>query len=109
MQQWQGHAEYYHEQAGRGVAEEFITAVEKALQFIGQSPYACASYETGSEDLDLQHYRFRKWNISGFPHKIIFRIEENTILVEVIYAHKMNVASRLTTDIQTSNNDKSEN
>ena len=99
MRQWLRYAMDYKERAGVPVAERFITAVEEALCFIGQNPYACALYDTGEGYEDLRVHQFRKWNLNGFPHLVLFRLtDDSVILIEALYAHKMNVSSRLNAD-----------
>jgi hypothetical protein len=99
MQQWQGYAQDYHNRAGINMAERFICAVDGALSFIRKSPYACSIYDIGEGYEDLQMYQFRRWNLHGFPHVVLFRMEGNaTIFIEVLYAHKMNISSRLSID-----------
>jgi hypothetical protein len=99
MQQWKGYAQDCDERAGGALADRFITAVEEALRFISQNPYACAVYETGEGYEDLQVHKFRKWNLQGFPHLVLFRVtDKSTILIEVLYAHKMDIQSRVLGD-----------
>ena len=99
MQQWREYALDYKDKAGMAIAERFITAVEETLDFIRQNAYACPVYETGEGDEDLLAYQFRKWNLRGFPHMVLFRLKDSsTILIEVLYAHKMDIASRLRND-----------
>src|ERR1700683_4058341 len=94
MQQWQSYAQDYRERAGVKIAERFIGAVENALGFIRQSPYACAIYDAGDGYEDLRVYQFRKWTLHDFPHMVLFRFGDNaTIFVDVIYAHKMDMPS----------------
>lgn len=96
MRQWQSYTHYYKEQAGKKIAEQFIISVENALKFIEKTPNACAIYDAGEENPDLQKHNFRKWGLIGFPHVILFRISNNNcIFIEVIYATKMDIASRL--------------
>jgi hypothetical protein len=100
MQQWRSYAQAYHDRAGMDIAERFIAAVEDALRFIRQSPYACAIYDTGEGYEDLHIYQFRKWNLHGFPHMVLFRLSDNaTIFVEALYAHKMDIPAHLAGDI----------
>ena len=100
MRQWKDYAQEYHTRAGVNIAERFIVAVEDALNFIRQRPYACSIYDTGEGYEDLQIYQFRKWNLHYFPHVVLFRMGDNaTIFIEVLYAHKMDMPSHLTTDI----------
>ena len=99
MKQWREYAHNYQKRAGVEVAERFIVAVEQADYFIKNNPYACALYEPGEGYEDLQAYQFRKWNLSGFPYVVLFRIKDNiTILIEVLYAQKMDMRSRLMID-----------
>lgn len=101
MQQWRDYAQYYDDRAGANVAERFIVAVEEALNFIRQNPNACSLYDTGEGYEDLQIYQFRKWSLDTFPHLILFRLVDNdTIFIEVLYAHKMHITSRLSTDLK---------
>ena len=96
MQQWRRYAQDYKERASLPVAKRFITAVEDALHFISQNPYACALYDAGEGYEDLQAHKFRKCNLQSFPHLVLFRLVDNsTIFIEVLYAHKMDIPSRL--------------
>ncbi len=71
-----------------------------ALEFIRQNPHACPLYDPGEGYDDLARHQFRKWNLQRFPHAIIFRMSDDaTIFIDVIYAHRMNMASRLAVDI----------
>ena len=99
MRQWRYYARDYKNRAGVDIAERFIVAVEEALRFIQQNPYACALYDAGEGYEDLLTYQFRKWSLSGFPYVILFRLDDNaTIFIEVLYAHKMDIPSLLTID-----------
>ena len=101
MRQWQQFAQDYHDRAGANIAERFIVAVEDALSFIRRSPYACSIYDTGEGHEDLRMYQFRKWNLQDFPHMMLFRFGDSaTIFIEVLYAHKMDIPSRLVADIE---------
>lgn len=96
MRQWRHDAQNYKKRAGWPLAEHFIVAVEEALSFISQNPYACALYDAGEGYEDLQAHKFRKWNLRGFPHLILFRVnDKSTIFIEALYAHKMNIPARL--------------
>lgn len=100
MEQWRGYVKNYRDRAGVAIAERFIKAVEEALQFIEKNPYACKPYDPGEGYDDLQAYQFRKWNLNGFPYMVLFRLKNNTdVFVEVLYAHKMDIPSRLTGDM----------
>lgn len=98
MQQWQSYAHYYRDQAGISVAGHFIDSVEEAVHFISQQPYACALYDIGEGYEDLKIYKFRKLNLRGFPHKVLFRANNEMLFIEVLYTHKMNVPERLMQD-----------
>ena len=96
MRQWRSYAQHYHDRAGVSIAERFIVAVEDALGFIRDHPFACSIYDVGAGHEDLQYYQFRKWNLNDFPLMVLFRIgDDATIRVEVIYAHKMDVPAHL--------------
>lgn len=96
MQQWKSHAQYYKSSVNMNTAERFIVAVDETLNFIAQNPYACNLYDTGEGYDDLHMYQFRKWNLHGFPHKVLFRMDDNsTILIEVLYADKMDIPKHL--------------
>lgn len=98
MRQWRYYAQDYKNRAGMDVAQRFIAAVEEALHFIRQSPYACALYDPGEGYEDLLAHQFRKWNLHGFPHVILFRLDKDaTIFIETLYAQKMNIPSYLAT------------
>ena len=90
---------YYKQNAGNKIAEKFYLSLEDALGFISKNPYACPIYDLEEFD-DLRERKFRKWNLSGFPHIILFRImDKNIIKIDAIYAHKMNLSSRTKKDI----------
>lgn len=100
MRQWQNYAQHYKNKAGLVIAERFIVSVEEAISFIEQTPNACPLYDTGNSNRDLQNYTFRKWNVRGFPHMVIFRMgDANTIFVEVLYAQMMDISARLDNDV----------
>ncbi|MEO7022161.1 MAG: type II toxin-antitoxin system RelE/ParE family toxin [Ktedonobacteraceae bacterium] len=99
MRQWRNSSQDYKERAGADIAERFITAVEEAVQFIQQHPYACALYEPGEGYEDIRAYQFRKWRLRGFPYVLLFRMRENaTIFIEMLYAQKMDIPSYLMKD-----------
>jgi plasmid stabilization system protein ParE len=81
----------YMELAGAEVANRFIDALEKSICFIANHPDACTPYEVNG-------LHFRKWNISGFPHAIYFRVQNKTVIMEAVYAHRMDRACRLPSD-----------
>lgn len=85
--------------AGNPVALRFVDGVEAACSFIQKRPLACGIYHEASLHPDLKSYEFRKWRVKGFPHSIFFRIDGDVILLEAIYAHKMDIAGRLPDDL----------
>jgi len=95
MQQLQDYAENYKERAGIQVARRFLVAAKEALQFISENPTACPKYDPGEENADLLKHQFRKRSLQDFPHLILFRIANETLFIEVIYAQKMDIESRL--------------
>lgn len=95
-----GFAKDYHKKGGLQIADKFIDRVNEAITFIIKTPLACSIYQAAQKNEVLKHYEFRKWNVKGFPHAVFFRItDEKTILLEAIYAHKMNVTYRMGHDM----------
>lgn len=84
----------FMELANAEVANRFIDGLEKSIHFIATHSDACPPYE-------FNGLHFRKWNISGFPHAIYFRVRDNTIIMEAVYAHRMDRSSRLSSDFKT--------
>ena len=96
LRQWKEFTHDYNKRAGKHIAVKFILAVEAAQQFIADNPYACAGYDSGGE---FSYHQFSKWNLRGFPHIILFHLaDKNLIMIDAIYAHKMDVKSRLFTN-----------
>ena len=92
-------AQNYRDRASLEVAEKFLDCVEDALNFIEQSPFKCAVYYELQEIAGLEDYEFRKWRVKTFPFSVFFRIQgEHIILMEAIYAHKMDILNRLPSD-----------
>lgn len=83
----------YKDRAGIKVASNFIDNLEKSIEFIGENPYSCLMYT------EIAKQEFRKWNVKNFPHAIFFRVNENIITLEVLYAQKMDINSRILNDI----------
>ena len=83
----------YKERAGVSIANNFIDGVEKSTDFIADNPQACILYTK------LNGQVFRKWRIPGFPHSIFFRMQGDMIILEALYAHKMDTIKRLSSDI----------
>jgi len=85
----------YKTRAGKQVAHNFANGVEHSTNFIGNTPQACGVY------IKIRGLEFRKWGVKGFPHSIFFRIEgDNTIILEAMYAHRMNTGKRLPSEIK---------
>ena len=86
----------YQERAGSHIAEKFIDGLEHSIAFIQKHPTACGVYHhIGGHD-------FRRWQIKGFPHSIYFRLDKQVVILEAIYAHKMNIDTRLPSDMDQS-------
>ena len=84
----------FMEQAGAEVANRFIDGLEKSMAFIAANPEACFPYE-------FNGLHFRKWNLGGFPHAIYFRVDGQTVIMEAVYAHRMDRSSRLSSDFNS--------
>lgn len=93
-------ARNYKEVANLKTANRFLDYVDDAIKFIGKSPFACAVYFESKELEALQQYEFRKWSVKVFPHSVFFRVvDDKMILIEAIYAHRMNTLKRIASDI----------
>lgn len=85
----------YRERAGSEIALNFVDQVEACIRFISSKPRACAVYTS------LEGREFRKWRVGNFPVSAFFRIQDDTtIILEALYAHRMNVAARFPHDIE---------
>lgn len=85
----------YRDSAGSDVALRFVDQVEDCIAFLASRPQACAVYTR------LQGKTYRKWSLKTFPVSVFFRIEDNsTLILEALYAHRMNIASRLPDEIE---------
>ena len=81
---------HYRDAAGKKTALKFVDQIEDSIIFITANPFACPVYTV------LENHEFRKWRIRDFPVSIFFRIEgENILILEALYAHRMNIAARL--------------
>lgn len=84
----------YRERAGSAVASGFVDQIEQSVRFIASKPRACVTYTT------LRGKEFRKWRVNGFPVSVYFRIsDESTIVLEALYAHRMNISARFPDEI----------
>lgn len=95
-------AENYKDRAGFETAGRFLDCIDEAIEFISHHPLACAIYHEAHENAELQKYEYRKWRVKTFPFSVYFRIIDNdTILLEAIYAHRMDVIKRMPSEIKT--------
>jgi hypothetical protein len=95
-------AKGYNENAGHKTAIRFIDTVEEAINFIQKKPLVCRIYYEVQKHPQLQNYEFRKWSVKGFPHTVFFRFSgDRTILLEAIFAHRMNTIKRLSDDAKS--------
>ena len=95
-------AKGYNEDAGSEIAERFVDAVEDAIEFIQKQPLGCRIYHEAHNYPQLRHYEFRKWSVKGFPHSLFFRFcDDETILLEAIYAHRMNTIKHFPFDTRS--------
>lgn len=80
----------YRERAGSAIALKFVDQVEACVGFVAVKPYACAIYTK------IEGKEFRKWSLKDFPVSVFFRLEDSdTIILEALYAHRMNISARL--------------
>ncbi|MGX1498566.1 plasmid stabilization system protein ParE [Labrenzia sp. MBR-25] len=85
----------YRSRAGSEIALKFVDQLEVSVRFIAAKPLACAVYTR------LEGKEFRKWGLQDFPVSIFFRLEdEDTIILDALYAHRMNIAARLSKDVE---------
>ena len=86
----------YRERAGAEIANKFIDGIEHGTRFIATNPQSCRVYTriVGKE--------FRKWRVKGFPHSIYFRLENEVVILEAVYAHRMDTIKRLPSDLSSS-------
>lgn len=86
----------YRARAGSALALRFVDEIEACVAFIAGQPLACAVYAR------LEGHEFRKWRVSGFPVSVFFRLESpDAIVLEALYAHRMNISARLRDDVKT--------
>ncbi len=85
----------YRDRAGSPVALNFVDEVDAGIRFIAGQPLACAIYTR------FQGKAFRKWRLKRFPVSIFFRLDgPNSLVLEALYAHQMNIAARLPREIE---------
>lgn len=85
----------YKERAGADVANAFIDSLSQGFKFIAKNPQACAVYT------QIGGHEFRKWRVKDFPHSIYFRVTDDVIILEAIYAHRMDILGRLSSEIES--------
>ncbi|OKH87144.1 type II toxin-antitoxin system RelE/ParE family toxin [Thalassospira sp. TSL5-1] len=80
----------YRARASSNIALKFVDQVDSAIRFIATKPLACPIYTR------IEHKDFRKWSLQDFPTSIFFRFEsQDIIILEALYAHRMNISARL--------------
>lgn len=85
----------YKERAGSDIALKFVDEIDNAVSFIAAKPLACAIHTR------LDGKEFRKWRLKSFPISIFFRLESvDTLVLETLDAHRMNIALRLPNDME---------
>ena len=85
----------YRDRAGSDIALKFVNQIDEGVRFIAHKPLAFAIYTR------LEGKDFRKWRLKSFPVSIFFRLEgPDTLVLEALYAHRMNIAARLPKDIE---------
>ncbi len=85
----------YRARAGSVIARKFVDQIEDSIRFIAARPLTCAVYTR------IDGREFRKWGLKDFPISVFFRLgDEDTILLEALYAHRMNIAARFPGDIE---------
>jgi len=85
----------YRSRAGSGIALKFVDQIETGIRFITAKPLACSVHTR------LEGKEFRKRRLENFPVSIFFRLEsDNTIVLEALYAHRMNISAQLPNDIK---------
>jgi hypothetical protein len=90
----------YKQRVDVETALRFLEFTEKAIDFIANNPFACPCYEHGASDNMFRDLEYRKWGLHKFPHHLLFRMDDDkTILLEAIYAQKMDVGVRLGNDL----------
>lgn len=84
----------YRDRAGSDIALRLVDQIEDSVAFIARRPQACAVYT------QVQGKTFRKWGVKDFPVSLFFRVEpDGTIILDALYAHRMNIAARLPDEI----------
>ncbi|MCY3878478.1 MAG: type II toxin-antitoxin system RelE/ParE family toxin [Rhodobacteraceae bacterium] len=84
----------YRARAGSPIARKFVDQIEDCIRLISARPLTCAVY-THIDDRE-----FRKCGLKHFPVSVFFRLEgKDAVVLEALYAHRMNISSRLPRDI----------
>lgn len=86
----------YRVRAESEIALKLVDQIDAGIRFIATRPLACAVYTR------LEDKEFRKWRVQDFPVSIFFRLEgEDTIILEALYVHRMNIATGLPKDVES--------
>ena len=76
---------FYRDEAGLGVARNFVNDLEEALKHLSRHP-GSGSPRYGT---DLSIPGLRSWILRDFPHVVFYREEESRIDVwRVLHAHR---------------------
>lgn len=98
-------AEHYRDKAGIETSDRFLDGIDEAVEFVIKRPLACTVAHDLKTVSGLESYEFRRWRVNGFPHSIYFRIEEDRLILQAVYAHKMNVLERFTSEVDVLQDD----
>ena len=84
----------YRRRAGTAVALKFVDQAEMSIRFVATKPLAWPVYTR------LEDREFRKWGLQDFPVSLFFRLaDSDSLVLEALYAHRMNITGRLKKDI----------
>ena len=88
----------YKERVSLDVARNFVYDVNNAITFVARNPFMCSLYTEARHHEEVKAFEFRKWSLKNFPHIVLFRVEGETIILQAIYADRMNIAARFPSD-----------
>ncbi len=89
---------FYHDTAGREIAENFFKAVAKALDRIAINPYCGQLYVPPDDYEELNSLHYRRLNLrasSHFPFLVFYEIEVELVRVHLLYHQKQNLEKAL--------------
>lgn len=72
----------YYRTISPELAERFQAEVEVATKAIATQPLA----------MQLLEFNVRRWPVNGFPHGVLYRVEESVVLVLAIFHPKQDPA-----------------